>query len=197
VSELLLLSGGVDSSALAAWRRPTQTLVLNYGQTSGVGEITAARAVAQELGLPIEVLHADCSAVGSGLLAGNDPDPAAPVPEWWPFRNQLLVTLAAAWALPRGLDRVLIGSVAGDGRHADGTAEFFEKLDRLTAAQEGGIRVEVPAINLSTVELVARSGISDSALGWTHSCHRGSVACGDCPGCMKRRDVLHELDRLQ
>lgn len=197
MSDLLLLSGGIDSSALAAWRRPAQTLVIDYGQISAAGEIAAARAVAHELGLPVEVLHADCSAVGSGLLAGNDADPAAPVPEWWPFRNQLLVTLAAAWALPRGLHRVLVGSVAGDDRHADGKVEFYAQLDQLTAAQEGEIRVEVPAIRLTTVELVTQSGIADSALGWTHSCHRSSVACGDCPGCIKRREVLHELGRLQ
>jgi hypothetical protein len=39
LSEVLLLSGGIDSSALAAWRRPTQTLVIDYGQISAPGEI--------------------------------------------------------------------------------------------------------------------------------------------------------------
>jgi 7-cyano-7-deazaguanine synthase len=197
LSELLLLSGGIDSTALAAWRRPAQALVIDYGQVSAAGETTAAGAVARELGLQVEVLHVDCAAIGSGLLAGNNADLVAPVPEWWPFRNQLLVTLAAAWALPRGLDRVLVGSVAGDDRHADGTAVFYAHLDRLTAAQEGGIRVDVPAIHLTTVELIVQSGIADPVLGWTHSCHRSSVACGDCPGCVKRRDVLNELGRLR
>jgi 7-cyano-7-deazaguanine synthase len=196
LNEILLLSGGIDSSALAAWRRPAQTLVIDYGQVSAAGEITAAQAVASELGLPVAVLRANCSAVGSGLLAGAAPDPAAPVEEWWPFRNQLLVTLAAAWALPRGLTNVVVGSVAGDGRHADGTVAFYDQLDILTAAQEGAVRVSVPAIGMTSGELVERSGISDSVLAWTHSCHRGPVACGDCPGCNKRRGVLHDLRRL-
>lgn len=197
MSEVLLLSGGIDSSALAAWRRPNQTLVIDYGQISAPGEITAARRVASELSLPIAVLEANCSAVGSGLLAGAAPDPAAPVDEWWPFRNQLLVTLAAAWSLPRGLCTVVVGSVAGDSRHADGTASFYTQLDALTGAQEGAIRVLVPAIELTSAELVERSEIHDSVLAWTHSCHRGPVACGDCPGCNKRRDVLHDLGRLR
>jgi 7-cyano-7-deazaguanine synthase len=170
--------------------------VIDYGQVSANGEITAARAVALALGIPITALNTNCSAVGSGLLASASPDPAAPVEEWWPFRNQLLVTLAAAWALPRGLMTVVVGSVAGDGRHVDGTAGFYMQLDALTAAQEGGIRVSVPAIGMTSADLIERSRITDSVLGWTHSCHRGSVACGDCPGCNKRRDVLRELGRL-
>src|SRR5690242_14069809 len=117
---LLLLSGGLESTALAAWRRPELTLTIDYGQLPAKGEIWAASQVCRELGLEHHVLHADCSATGSGLLAGSDADPQAPVPEWWPYRNQLLVTLAGAWGIPRGATELIVGSIASDGRHADG-----------------------------------------------------------------------------
>jgi 7-cyano-7-deazaguanine synthase len=133
---LLLLSGGLESTALAAWLRPELTLTIDYGQLPAQGEMWAASQVCRELDLNHHVLRADCSATGSGLLAGSDPDPQAPVPEWWPYRNQLLVTLAGAWGISRGASELIIGSIASDGRHADGTAAFYEQLGLLMTLQE-------------------------------------------------------------
>jgi 7-cyano-7-deazaguanine synthase len=31
-------------------------------------------------------------------------------------------------------------------------------------------------------------------LGWTHSCHTGPLACGQCPGCIKHSNLMEELD---
>lgn len=194
--QLLLLSGGLESSALAAWLRPPLVLTIDYGQLPARGEAWAARQVCRELGLEHHTVRADCSAVGSGLLAGSASDKQAPVPEWWPYRNQLLATLAGAWGISRGATEILVGSIAGDGRHADGRLDFYELLSRLMVLQEGGLRVRAPAIEMSSAELIARSGLNDSVLGWTHSCHVSDLACGSCPGCTKRLHVLTELDRL-
>lgn len=194
--QLLLLSGGLESSALATWLRPPLTLTIDYGQVSARGEMWAASRVCDELDLEHHALQADCSTVGSGLLAGRESDKQAPVPEWWPYRNQLLATLAGAWGISRGASEILIGSVAGDSSHADGKADFYDLLNRLMALQEGGLQVRVPGIEMSSAELIAESGISDAVLGWTHSCHVSDIACGSCPGCSKRRDVLTHIGRL-
>lgn len=196
--ELLLLSGGLASTALAAWRRPPLTLTVDYGQRPAAGELIAAAAVCRELGLDHHALRVDCSELGSGLLAAAEPAAVAPSPEWWPYRNQLLVTLAASWGLPRGATSITTGSVIGDGeRHADGTAGFYAALDAVVRMQEGRVRVEVPAVGMTSEELIELSGVSDEVLGWTHSCHRAELACGVCPGCAKRRDVLARMGRLQ
>jgi 7-cyano-7-deazaguanine synthase len=195
--ELLLLSGGLESSALAAWRRPQLTLTIDYGQTPAAGEIRAAAAVASALGLRHNVLRVDCSQVGSGLLASVDSVAHSPTPEWWPYRNQLLVTLAAGWAAPRKVTTITVGSVIGDGRrHADGTVGFYEHLDALVAMQEGAVRVQAPAAELTSEELITASGVTDGVLGWTHSCHTSDLSCGMCPGCIKHREVLERLGRL-
>jgi 7-cyano-7-deazaguanine synthase len=196
--ELLLLSGGLESAALAAWRRPAMTLTIDYGQRPAQGEIEAAAAVSRQLGLKHSVLKIDCGALGAGLLAAREPAEGAPSPEWWPYRNQLLVTAAAAWGLPRGASRITIGSVLGDGeRHVDGTAAFYKALDTVLAMQEGHLHVNAPGIEMSSGELIERSGVTDDVLGWTHSCHSADLACGVCPGCAKRRHVLGLLQRLQ
>ena len=189
----ILLSGGVDSIALAYWKRPDVAYTIDYGQKSFAGELRAASAVAKELSLQHETIIVDCRSLGSGDLAGNDPCSIAPVPEWWPFRNQLLVTLAVMKAIQDGVGSLMVGSVRTDSSHLDGTEEFYGKLNDLVAFQEGQIAVEAPAIELTSVDLVRQSGIPASVLGWAHSCHTAGHACGLCRGCNKHREVMVEL----
>lgn len=167
--------------------------MIDYGQVPAQGEKRSAEVIASELDLEVETLAVDCSPVGSGCLAGQERLPMAPAAEWWPFRNQLLATLGAAWALARGGDVVVLGSVKTDGFHVDGTCRFYAALDSLVSGQEGSIRISVPAIEMTTVELVRRSGIAWETLAWSHSCHRSSLACGSCPGCIKRNETIVEL----
>jgi 7-cyano-7-deazaguanine synthase len=196
--EVLLLSGGLESTALAAWRRPPLALTIDYGQAPATGEITAAAAVCRVLALKHHVFRVDCSRVGSGLLAPAASAVHAPTVEWWPYRNQLLVTLAAGWGAQNDVTSITVGSVIGDGeRHADGTADFYEKLDALLAMQEGAVRVNAPAAGMTSEELIVASGVTDAVLGWTHSCHTGDLSCGTCPGCVKHQGVLERLGRLQ
>lgn len=191
MKKLLLLSGGLDSAAVAIMERPAEALFIDYGQKPAQGERAAALQIARTLDLPFSELTVDCSGIGSGLLAGQDPSMLAPTDEWWPFRNQLLVTLAAGWSIDRGFRTILLGTVASDGaRHTDGSTDFVASLDKLVAMQEGSIRVHAPAIEMSSVDLVVNSRITKSIIGWTHSCHRQKLACGACPGCVKRLQVL-------
>ncbi len=194
---VLLLSGGLDSTALAALFRPALCLAIDYGQRSAAGEIRAATAICRALDLVMKTLTLDLGGIGGGLLKNEDAIPGAPSPEWWPYRNQILATAAASIALQAGLPQVLTGTVAGDGaRHIDGRPAFYQALDRLIGMQEGGIRVCAPAIRETSAELVRRSGLTEDVLGWTVSCHRANFPCGDCPGCRKRSQVLSELGIL-
>lgn len=204
--QVLLLSGGIDSAALAAWLRPTHTLFIDYGQLPAAAEGAAARAIAGQLDLPHSRVGVDLSVIGAGLLSSNDAVAHSPSPEWWPFRNQLLVSIAAAWTIRhRGLVaeaehpvEIVVGSVGPDGlRHRDGSAPFYSALDALLRSQEGDLAVAAPGLQFETPELVRISGVDDATLGWTHSCHRANLPCLECPGCHKRADVLGTLDRLQ
>jgi 7-cyano-7-deazaguanine synthase len=190
---VLLFSGGLDSTALAAIYRPQLLLFVDYGQRPADLERRASRRVAELLDLGLADVSLGISAFGSGLLreeGGSQPS-AAPSPEWWPYRNQFLATAGAAVALQYDLTTVLLGSVAPDGeRHLDGTAEFYTRLDALTHYQEGGVSVIAPGIHRSTEDLLRASGLDEQILGWTASCHRSNLPCGQCPGCWKRAQVL-------
>lgn len=196
MSCLLLLSGGLDSTCVAAWKRPQHCLGIDYGQRAAVAERRAATAVAAHLRLPFTHITVDASEIGAGLMARRS-STTGRTPEWWPYRNQLLITAAAAWAVSRGYSEVLAGTVAGDGdRHADGRQEFYDAITALLAIQEGGMTASAPAIDLTTPQLIVRSGVDDTALGWTHSCHANNYPCSQCPGCIKRADALVETGRL-
>lgn len=193
MSTALLLSGGMDSIAIAYWHRPEVAITVNYGQRPAAAEIRAANAVAEILGIDHYVIEADLRALGSGDMAGTPALDVSPVSEWWPFRNQMLVTLAAMKGVALGTQKLFIGTLKTDEQHADGRAEFIRALDVLIGCQEGGLRLEAPAINLSAVELVHKSGITMDMLAWAHSCHVSEYACGLCRGCRKHYETLRDL----
>jgi len=189
----LLLSGGMDSIAIAYWLRPQCAITVDYGQKPAAAELRAASAVSTALGIDHHVIVADLSALGSGDMAGSAALSVAALSEWWPFRNQMLLTLGAMRAVALGVNRLLIGTLATDGGHADGRSEFVEAMDRVLRAQEGAISLEAPAINLTAAQLIRESGVPMEILAWAHSCHVSDYACGLCRGCRKHYETLAEL----
>jgi 7-cyano-7-deazaguanine synthase len=186
---LLLLSGGMDSIAVAHWIRPAIALTVDYGQRGALGEIRAAGAVADSLGLKHDIVRLDARALGSGDLAGTTPHSVAPVSEWWPFRNQLLVTIAAARAIANSCGRIVLGTVSTDSAHADGSEAFVTAMDAVLALQEGNIHLQAPAVHLTTLDLIRETAVPLELLAWAHSCHRSNWACGSCRGCKKHLEV--------
>lgn len=193
MTRALLLSGGMDSVSIAWWQKPDFAITIDYGQKPADAEIVAASKVAEILGIAHEIIRIDCSSLGSGDMAGTAPASVAPVSEWWPFRNQLLITLAGMAAVKLGVNTLMIGTLRTDGQHADGRPEFVEKISDLMGMQEGQMTVQAPAIALDAVQLVKQSGIDQETLAWAHSCHTGNFACGRCRGCVKHYNTWEAL----
>ena len=195
----LLLSGGMDSLALAWWKRPSVTFTVDYGQKAANAEANAAEAVCAYLGIEHHVISIDCSPLGSGDMALAAPDRVAPSSDWWPYRNQLLITLVAMKAITLGVNKLLIGTVRADGSHRDGTSEFVRRMSDLISYQEGKLTVDAPAIGMSTVELLRHARVPADLLAWAHSCHKANLPCGNCRGCNKYLEtyleVGYDLDR--
>lgn len=194
MSKSILLSGGIDSIALLYLFKPPIAVTIDYGQKPAMAEIRSSKKVCEVLNIRHEVITVDCSSLGSGDLLGSKAIAEAPSPEWWPFRNQLLVTLACMKGITMGVDEFIVGSVRTDGFHRDGTAEFYSKINSLVEYQEGRIKVTCPAINLSTVELVQKSRIPYEILLWAHSCHTSNDPCGYCRGCLKHLLIRQDLN---
>jgi 7-cyano-7-deazaguanine synthase len=184
LSELLLLSGGIDSACLAYQRRPRAALTIDYGQITAYSEVRSAAQICKELAIEHALLTVDLRSIGSGVMTGGDAATNAPTPEWWPYRNQLLISLGAAKAIALGCTRVVIGTVKGDGIHADGRPEFIEAMRRTLSLQEGAIDLQAPAIDLEPAALLR---------AWTFSCHIASEPCGQCRGCYKHLATIEAV----
>lgn len=189
----LLLSGGQDSTALAYLIKPAVAITVDYGQRPASAELRASEQICQAIGIEHIVVRADCSQLGSGDLTEKPAIEAAPSSEWWPYRNQLIITLASAAALSSNCDELLIGAVANDAGHVDGRAEFFDAMNAVTQMQEGHLRIKAPALSMTSTQLIQKSNIPLDILCWSHSCHRSNLACGQCRGCLKHKNVMYEL----
>lgn len=189
----ILLSGGMDSIALAYWKRPELAITINYGQKPFLAELNASKEVVHALGIEHIVVDIDCSSLGSGIMSEKGVLAMAPTLEWWPFRNQLLVTLAAMKAIRLGINEIMLGTVRTDSIHKDGSKSFYEAIDSLMTLQEGSVHITAPAIDMTTEELIRISMVPESLLLWAHSCHISNNPCGTCPGCIKYREVRRNL----
>ncbi len=191
----ILLSGGLDSAAIAWWKRPDAAIFIDYGQRAAIAERRSAEAIAGACGAEFIPIGIDCSILGSGQMSGRAQIAEAPTPEWWPFRNQLLATIAASVALTNGIRDLMIGTVSEDTSNGDGTTEFVEALDRLLGLQEGRIRLTAPAIGMNAVDLLTTSGIPQEVACWSHSCFVSDTPCMKCRGCRKHLKVLEYAGR--
>ena len=186
----LLLSGGMDSVCITHWKRPSFGITIDYGHNPAPGEIRAASAVCNALDIEHIVLRTDISALGSGDLAGKAPTDGAPASEWWPYRNQFLLTLAAMKCHSIGVSVLMIGAIKTDGFHADGTIGFIDQMNRIFELQEGELKITAPGIEYTAEELVRVSETPLHVLSWAHSCHVSEIACGFCRGCRKHYETM-------
>ena len=194
MTQLLLLSGGIESISLAYMLRPKFAITIDYGQICAEKEIAVSKKIATELNISHSIIHVDCKYLGTGTLANSKQKPTSPTPEWWPFRNQLLITLAGMKATQLEVNEVVIGTIKSDDPHCDGTAAFIETMSSLLIMQEGNLKLTAPGQKLESLELIQRSKIPISLLRWAHSCHTSNNACGQCRGCYKYQKIFEELN---
>lgn len=192
---VLLFTGGLDSTALAWMLKPDKLVFFDYGQRPAKGEERASRAIAAALGIDLDIRGVNLSAFGHGTMSvsGTPLASASKAPEFWPYRNQMLITLAAMAYAAEPLTEISVGTVVGDDAHPDGSREFVSAMDGLVKLQSG-VRVLAPAIDMTTGQLVSKAAVPKSILGWTFSCHTGEWACGYCRGCNKHRQVIECLE---
>ena len=189
----VLLSGGVDSICLTYGIKPEIAYTIDYGQTVAEREIYVSKYICNELEIKHVVITFDCKKLGSGSLANSLSSDISPSKEWWPFRNQLLVTLASMQAVKDSVNEIYLASVKSDNFHKDGTNEFYKLINDLLVYQEGEIKVTCPTLEYYSHELVSKYNVPITLISMAHSCHISNLACGKCSGCIKQLKVRYEL----
>lgn len=200
---LLVLSGGVDSVTMLHEYRDRIGLAVSfdYGSNHNSREIDCARYQCEMLGIPHLVIKLDFMSryFESSLLSGADAIPEGNYDEQnmkstvVPFRNGIMLSIAAGLAESRGFTELMIANHSGDHSiYPDCRPGFISAMSR--AVEEGtytGIHIFAPYTGLTKAEIVGRGIKAGVDYSHTYSCYRGGdLHCGRCGTCMERREAF-------
>jgi 7-cyano-7-deazaguanine synthase len=204
---LVLLSGGLDSTAALMWarKRERQTaieaLFIYYGQPSGQRECAAAIAISRELGVPFHRCDVASAFYGAttGLFQSRPAGQAAGVDAAFvPVRNPVLLSVGAARALmlwPRSKVELVVGFNAGDVcGFPDCSAAFvgaFENAINEGLGDDELVQVVTPWAKHPKAEIVqwAQQNVPEhmDLIQRSWSCYREGGPCGECTACVTRK----------
>lgn len=202
---LLVLSGGMDSVTMLHDYADRIALAVNfnYGSNHNAREAECARVNCAALG--VELMEIDLAFMGryfkSSLLDGPDAIPEGSYADEnmrstvVPFRNGIMLAVAAGLAESRGLSTVMLANHAGDHTiYPDCRPEFVEAMDRaISAGTFEGLRLWAPYTMMTKGQIAARGREIGVDYSKTYSCYKGGEKhCGRCGTCVERREALAE-----
>ena len=200
---LIVLSGGMDSVTMLHEYKDSIALAVNfnYGSNHNAREAECARWQCDQLG--VELIEISLGFMGeyfeSSLLSGAEAIPSGHYEDAnmkstvVPFRNGIMLSVAAGLAESRGLGRVMIANHGGDHAiYPDCRPEFVRAMgEAITAGTYVNIRLEAPYTNLTKGEIASRGRELGVDYSRTYSCYRGGEHhCGTCGTCVERAEAL-------
>ena len=202
---VIVVSGGMDSVTLLYEKKDEIALGISfdYGSNHNHNELPLAALHCQRLGIahvviPLGFMH---QYFKSSLLESGDSIPDGSYDEEnmkstvVPFRNGVMLAVAAGIAESNGLTKVLIANHGGDHTiYPDCRPEFIAAMD--TAVEAGTfarVRVVAPYTNISKADIARRGRALGIDYAETWSCYKGGhVHCGTCGTCVERKEALRE-----
>lgn len=195
----------MDSITLLYEYKDTIALAISfdYGSNHNAKEIPFAKMHCERLG--IEHIVIPLSFMGkyfnSSLLQGADAIPEGHYADEnmkstvVPFRNGIMLSIAAGMAESRDLSKVLIANHGGDHAiYPDCRPEF---INAMSAATMSGTYIDVKVIAPYTH--ITKSQIAEKGKSFgidyteTWSCYKGNeVHCGKCGTCVERKEALRD-----
>ncbi|MCF7732394.1 MAG: 7-cyano-7-deazaguanine synthase QueC [Akkermansiaceae bacterium] len=201
----VLLSGGMDSvTALYDAVRQHQVvaaLSFDYGARHNSRELPFAAHHAALHQVPHEIIHLDFihRHFTSHLLKGGGPIPDGHYAEdsmrqtVIPFRNGIMLAIAAGFAESHGAGALVIAAHSGDHAiYPDCREDFMQAMGgAIAAGTYARIQLLRPFIAIDKAA-IARLGAGlgvDFATTW--SCYKGGeLHCGTCGTCVERREAF-------
>lgn len=202
---LIVLSGGMDSVTLLHDKIDRIALAVNfiYGSNHNMRELECARYHCRRLGVELLEIHLDFMGeyFHSSLLEGADAIPEGDYEDEnmrstvVPFRNGIMLSIAAGLAESRGLRRVMIANHAGDHAiYPDCRPGFISAMS--AAISEGTyehLTISAPYTGLTKGQIAMRGKELGIDYTTTYSCYKGGEKhCGRCGTCVERREALAE-----
>lgn len=203
--KLIILSGGMDSVTMLYHYQNEIAMALsfNYGANHNAKELQFAALHCQRLAIPHVVIDLQFMATHfkSSLLQGADAIPEADYDAdnikstVVPFRNGIMLSIAAGVANSHGLSAVMIANHGGDHAiYPDCRPGFISAMHHAVAeGTDQEVSVVAPYTALTKTD-IAKIGLRlgvDYSLTW--SCYKGlDEPCGVCATCREREQALRE-----
>jgi len=202
---VIVVSGGMDSITLLYEKKDEIALGISfdYGSNHNHNELPLAALHCQRLGIahvviPLGFMH---QYFKSSLLesGANVPDGSYDEDNMKstvvPFRNGVMLAVAAGIAESNGLTKVLIANHGGDHTiYPDCRPEFIAAMDAaVKAGTFANVHVVAPYTNISKADIARRGSSLGIDYAETWSCYKGGdVHCGTCGTCVERKEALRE-----
>ena len=206
---VIIVSGGMDSITLLYDKKGTIALGISfdYGSNHNHNELPLARMHCERLGMPhitinLTFIHEHFK---SSLLRGADTIPDGSYSEKnmkstvVPFRNGIMLSIAAGIAESKGLTKLLIANHGGDHIiYPDCRPDFIHAMDyAVTKGTFTHLHIIAPYTNISKTDIVRRGLALGIDYAETWSCYKGGdTPCGTCSTCIERQQALHEAEAL-
>jgi 7-cyano-7-deazaguanine synthase len=110
-----------------------------------------------------------------------------------PFRNGIMLAVAAGFAESRGAEAVVIAAHIGDHAiYPDCREEFLRAMaDAVHLGTYANVEILRPFISMTKAEIVRRGHALNIDFTHTWSCYvGGEVHCGECGTCVERREAF-------
>lgn len=202
---IIIVSGGMDSVTLLYDYKDRIALGISfdYGSNHNSKEIPFAKLHCERLGIrhitiPLDFMH---KYFKSSLLDGGDAIPEGHYEDEnmkstvVPFRNGIMLAIAAGIAESNGLSHVMIANHGGDHAiYPDCRPEFISAMSSATkAGSYNGVTVIAPYTNITKGDIARRGKELGIDYTETWSCYKGGEKhCGKCGTCVERKEALRD-----
>lgn len=202
---LVVLSGGLDSTTALYWAKSqfeeVEALTFNYGSKHNDIEYSYAKKTCEKLGVKLTRIDLDFinKYFKSDLLKSG-----GEIPEGYyneknmkstvvPFRNGIMLSIAAGFAESKDCDVIILGNHSGDHAiYPDCRPEFIEGIKKaIFEGTDNHIMVESPFCNRTKTDIVKIGADLGVDFSLTYSCYKGGEKhCGKCGTCQERKEAF-------
>ena len=204
---VLVYSGGLDSTTLLYEYRGSIALAVSfdYGSKHNKRELEFAAINCKRLGIRHLVIPLEFMAryfkssllIGGGDIPEGSYDSDNMKSTVVPFRNGIMLSIAAGLAESNDLDAIMLANHSGDHAiYPDCRPEFIEGMAAaVEAGTYNGVKVVSPYCNMTKREIALRGRELGIDYSLTYSCYKGGEKhCGKCGTCVERKEALEGFD---
>lgn len=201
----MVLSGGMDSVTMLYEYKNDIALAVNfvYGSKHNARELQCAKYHCEALGIELAVVNLDFigKMFNSSLLEGGGEIPDGNYDSdnmkstVVPFRNGIMLSVAAGLAESRHLKAVMIANHAGDHAiYPDCREKFIMAMgEAICVGTYDHIKLRAPYTLFTKTQIAERGKRLDVDYSKTYSCYKGGEKhCGTCGTCRERKQALRD-----